>query len=49
MGDGGEFGNGYVVIKGSATVDAAKYELETTDPTARFFKAFLVLEAPAAK
>ena len=49
VGDGGEFGNGYVEIKGSATVDAAKYELETTDPTARFFKAFLVLEAPAAK
>ena len=49
VGDGEAFGNGYVEIKGSATVDAAKYELETTDPTARFFKAFLVLEAPAAK
>ena len=49
VGDGEAFGNGYVEIKGSATVDAAKYELETTDPTARFFKAFLVLEAPAAE
>lgn len=46
-GDGGAFGNGYVVIKGSATVNGT-YELATTDKTARFFKAFLVLEAPAA-
>ena len=45
----GDAFNGTVEVKGAATVDAAKYELKTTDPTARFFKAFLVLEAPAAK
>ena len=48
VGDGGEFGNGYVEIKGSATVDGT-YNLATTAETARFFKAFLVLEAPATK
>ena len=48
VGDGGVFGNGYVEIKGSATVDGT-YNLATTDGTARFFKAFLVLEAPTTK
>ena len=47
-GNGEAFGNGYVEIKGSATVDGT-YNLATTAETARFFKAFLVLEAPAAK
>ena len=48
VGDGEAFGNGYVVIKGSATVDG-EYTLATTADTARFFKAFLVLEAPTAE
>ena len=48
VGDGGVFGNGYVEIKGSATVDGT-YNLATTAETARFFKAFLVLEAPTTK
>ena len=39
--------NGTVEVKGAATVDAARYELKTTDPTARFFKAFLRLPAAA--
>ena len=48
VGDGGEFGNGYVEIKGSATVNGT-YNLATTAEAARFFKAFLVLEAPTTK
>ncbi|MGN0889985.1 MAG: hypothetical protein ACI4UY_14020 [Kiritimatiellia bacterium] len=48
VGDGEAFGNGYVEIKGSATVDGT-YNLATTAETARFFKAFLVLEAPTTK
>ena len=47
-GDGEAFGNGYVVIKGSATVNGT-YNLATTAEAARFFKAFLVLEAPTTK
>ena len=45
----GEDFNGTVEVKGAATVDAKEYTLKTTDPTAKFFKAFLVLEAPTAE